>query len=281
MRPLQNEVTPWQLGYKEERQQLNLNLKSLTLSVGLTFLKTTFSFHLSFKITIQRMWATRTRNASLLFLDTKNLFLKSIPRKKVFKSCCLSATLRRFVLFMCSKWNETGCGSSATSSHQRWCYIISQEDFKGLYLNLLHVTAELSFCYQISDEQLFTTLVFSPTSLCCRQGEAAGERSVGRKTLWWRAAKIRQSRFSIVEAKSLHRVWQLNVKKVQNCSYTGHCSPERTSESLCDVGGSADFVLLWQKSTDLPFVDILFSCVIKAELKFWSQVTGACLSMYE
>lgn len=118
------------------------------------------------------------------------------------------------------------------------CYIISQDE--ELHLNLLYVTTVLSFYYRTPDEQLFTTLVFSPTSLHRRQEEAASEQ----KTLWWRAAELIKQVF-YCGSQSVHPVWQLNVKKVQKCSDTS-CSPARTSRSLSNVGGSADFVVfLW------------------------------------
>lgn len=72
--------------------------------------------------------------------------------------------------------------------------------------------------------------------------------AVGRNSSWRRATEIRQKRVLCCGCQNVHPVWQLNVRKVQNCSNTSYCSPARTSKSLSYVGGSADFVVfLWQK----------------------------------
>lgn len=99
------------------------------------------------------------------------------------------------VLFMCNKRSKQNTGSSATSSHQQRCYIISQEDFKGLHSNLLYVTTMLSFCYQIPDELLLTTLVFNPASF--RRVGLEGKLCGGELL----KLDEKQSSFCVVEAK--------------------------------------------------------------------------------
>lgn len=60
----------------------------------------------------------------------------------------------------------------------------------------------LSFCYQISDVQLFTTLGFSPTSLRHRQEEAASERERLEGTVsGGELPKLDKSEFCVVDVK--------------------------------------------------------------------------------
>lgn len=151
--------------------------------------------------------------------------------------------------------------------------------FKELHSNLFYVTTELSFCYQIHDKQLFTRLVFSPTSLHRRKLSVRVWLEGKLAALWWRAAKLRRRR--LWKPKSASCLTS-KCQELHNCSDTSYCSPARTSGSLSNVGGSADFVVfLWQKNTDLSFVEVLLTFVLKIKAAHCRWKVRICLLSHE